>query len=316
MSECALPSTFSIDLPNTIPPTASGDHTECHPWPEFLMRMSRWFAAAGLVFLSLEAGLRAEAPANRLTYEQHVRPILKAQCFQCHGEEAKPKAKLDLRLVRLMKQGGVSGAAIVAGRHEESLLWDRLDADEMPPGKKKLASNEKELIASWIDQGALTVRPEPNSLAPGLGLTEEERSFWSFQPIRHPEPPRVRNSQLVRTPIDAFLLSRLESEGLSFAPETDRRALIRRATFDVTGLPPSPEAVEAFLADPAPGAYERLIEGLLASPRYGERWGRYWLDVARYSDDQLNSTQDEPFPNGYRYRDWVIQAFNDDMPYD
>src|SRR5436305_1330386 len=158
--------------------------------------------------------------------------------------------------------------------------------------------------------------PEPNSMAPGLGLTEEARSFWSFQPVRRGEPPRVRNTPLVRTPIDAFLLSRLESKGLSFAPEADRTTLIRRATFDLTGLPPEPEAVAAFLADPSPVAYERLIEGLLASPRYGERWARHWLDVAGYADSDGYTARDFQRKYAYKYRDYIIRSLNADRPWD
>jgi hypothetical protein len=262
------------------------------------------------------ACVRAEVPEGRLTYKQHVRPLLKAHCFSCHGEEAKPKAKLDLRLVRLMKQGGISGAAIVPGRHEESLLWDRLEADEMPPGEKKLTPREKAVIAAWIDQGAPAARPEPSTMAPGLGLTVEERSFWSFQPIHRGEPPSVRHTRLVRTPIDAFLLSRLEADGLSFAPEADRRTLIRRASLDLTGLSPAPKAVEAFLADRASDAYERLVDRLLASPRYGERWARHWLDVAGYADSDGYTARDPERKFAYKYRDYLVRSLNADRPWD
>jgi hypothetical protein len=257
----------------------------------------------------------AEVPA-RLTYEQHVRPILKAHCFSCHGEEDKPKAQLDLRLVRNMRRGGTSGPAIVTGQHEESLLWERIEADEMPPGDRKLSSAQKATITAWIDQGASTVRPEPEALATGVVVTEEDRRFWSFRPIRRPEVPQVRGSSRVRTPIDAFLLERLETQGLSFAPEADRRTLIRRITFDLTGLPPTHAEVEDFVASAAPDAVERLVDRLLASPQYGEHWARHWLDVAGYADSDGYTPKDVERKYAWKYRDYVVRALNADRPWD
>jgi mono/diheme cytochrome c family protein len=282
----------------------------------------RWFLGTcfGLMVLILEPatnGADGSGPP-RMTYEQHVRPILKAHCFQCHGEEEKPKANLDLRLARLLILGGESGPAIEPGRHEESLLWERIDGDEMPPGPKKLSAREKTIIAAWIDQGAPTARPGPATLEPTARseLTEEERTFWSFQPIRRPELPRVSAPMLVRTPIDAFLLERLEAQGLSFAPEADRLTLIRRVTFDLTGLPPSPAEVDAFVNDRAPDAYERLIERLLASLRYGERWARHWLDVAGYADSDGYTPRDAERKFTWKYRDYIVRAINVDRPWD
>src|SRR5262249_21121239 len=147
-------------------------------------------------------------------------------------------------------------------------------------------------------------------------ITKEQRGFWSFQPVRNPAPPRVKDAGWTKSAIDRFILSQLEAKGLRPVPAADRRTLIRRATLDLTGLPPSPEDVDAFVSDRSPDAFAKVVDRLLASPRYGERWGRYWLDIARYSDDKLNSTQDEPYPNAFRYRDWVIEAFNNDLPYD
>jgi mono/diheme cytochrome c family protein len=279
------------------------------------------FVRAGLVLLGLgwfvlgPAVLATEAPA-RLTYEHDVRPILKAHCFACHGDEEKPKGGLDLRLVRTMTKGGASGEAIVAGRHEESLLWERVDAEEMPPGEKKLSATQKETLAAWIDQGAATARPEPAQLAPGAVVTEEERTFWSFRPIVRPDPPRVRDQSLVHSPIDAFLLSRLEAQGLSFAPEAERRTLIRRVAFDLTGLPPDPADVEAFAADSEPDAYEGLVDRLLDSPRYGERWARHWLDVAGYADSDGYTPRDPARKYAWKYRDYLIRSLNADRPWD
>jgi hypothetical protein len=251
-----------------------------------------------------------------LSFERDIRLILKAHCFHCHGEEPKPRGGLDLRLVRGMMRGGGLGPALVPGQRDESLLWVRVEEDEMPPVDKKLSAQEKALLASWIDQGARTLRPEPEDLPPGPVLTEEERAFWSFQPIRRHEVPAVRGSEGVGNPIDAFLLAKLEANGLSFAPEADRPTLIRRATFDLTGLPPTPEEVEAFVHDPAPDAYERLIDRLLASPHFGEQWARHWMDIAGYADSDGVSPKDEPRPYAHKYRDYLVRALNADRPWD
>ncbi|HYT95306.1 MAG TPA: DUF1549 domain-containing protein, partial [Gemmataceae bacterium] len=218
-----------------------------------------------------------QPPATAPTFEHHVRPILKAHCFECHGEGKKVRAGLDLRLRRLMAEGGDSGPALVAGKPDASPLYRRIRDHEMPPGKVKLSADEVALIGRWIDAGARTTSPEPKRLAPGLHITAEDRAFWAFQAIRRPAAPAVKQANQVRSLIDAFLLARLEEKGLTFAPEADRYTLIRRASLDLLGLPPAPEEVTRFLADHADGAYERLIDRLLASPRYGERWGRHWL---------------------------------------
>ncbi|SIO22841.1 Planctomycete cytochrome C [Singulisphaera sp. GP187] len=278
--------------------------------------MTRWLLLLALA-LALPPRVSASEPeSRRLTYEQDVRPILKAHCFQCHGEEEKPKGKLDLRLVRLMKQGGVSGEALVPGNHQESFLWQRIDDEEMPPLDKKLSAKDKELIAAWIDQGAVTARPEPAKLAPGVEPTDEEKAFWSFQPIRRTDPPRVQNQARVRVPIDAFLLEPLEKENLQFAPEADKRTLIRRVTFTLTGLPPTPAEVDRFLTDEDSNAYERLVDRLLASPRYGERWARHWLDVAGYADSDGYSAKDAERKYAYKYRDYLVRSLNLDRPWD
>jgi hypothetical protein len=278
----------------------------------------------GRIALTLAASMLGATPAaaappepeRRLTFEADVRPVLKAHCFHCHGESEKLKGGLDLRLARLMLKGGESGEAVVPGDHENSFLYERLDAGEMPPGEKKLSPAEKRLIADWIDQGAAASRPEPESLAPGPVFTEEEKSFWAFRPVARPEVPGVRDAARVRTPVDAFLLARLEKEGLGFAPEADRRVLIRRLTFDLLGLPPTPEEVDAFLADDRPDAYERLVDRLLASPRYGERWARHWMDVAGYADSDGYSAKDAERKFAYKYRDYLIRALNADRPWD
>jgi mono/diheme cytochrome c family protein len=258
----------------------------------------------------------AAPPAAGLTFEQHVRPILRAHCLECHGEGSKLRGSLDLRLRRFALVGGDKGAAIVPGKPADSLLYLRVRDHEMPPGKVKLSAAEIARIERWIAAGAPTQHAEPDRLPPGQHISEDERRFWSFQPIRRPALPAVRHAGLVRTPIDAFLLAKLEAAGLSFAPPADRAALLRRATFDLTGLPPTPEEVDAFLADRRPGAYERVIDRLLASPAYGERWGRHWLDVAGYADSHGYSGADPVRRYAWKYRDYVIRSLNSDKPFD
>jgi mono/diheme cytochrome c family protein len=260
----------------------------------------------------------AEAPVTdaAVTYEGSVRPILKTHCFGCHGEGKELKGGLDLRLRRLMVQGGDSGPAIEPGKPEESLLLDRVLLEEMPPGDDALSAPEVAVVEQWIAAGAPTARPEPEDLGDGSYITEEERGFWSFQPIQHHDVPDVKEPDRVRTPIDAFLLARMQADELAFAADADKRALIRRATFDLLGLPPSPEEVELFLADESADAYARLLDRLLASPHYGERWGRHWLDVAGYADSEGYTDDDVERPHAFRYRDYVIRSFNADKPFD
>ncbi|GAA4470819.1 DUF1553 domain-containing protein [Novipirellula rosea] len=253
--------------------------------------------------------------ASPLTFEKDVRPILKAHCFHCHGESGVKEAELDVRLRHWIVAGGDSGEAIVAGNPDESLLLDRVTSGDMPPGDKNLSDGDIATLREWIQQGAKTAREEPESLDAGDYITEEERAFWSFQPISRPQLPAVASSR-VATPIDAFVLHRLESQGLAFSEAADRYTLIRRATFDLWGLPPDPESVEAFVHDPSPNAYENLIDRLLASPRYGERWGRHWLDVAGYADSDGYTNTDVEREFAYFYRDYVIDSFNDDKPLD
>lgn len=252
--------------------------------------------------------------AAPLTYEKDVRPILKAHCFHCHGEDGEAKGGLDVRLRHLLLSGGDSGPAIIPGQARKSLLVEVLHSGEMPKGAKKLADVEIATIERWVNSGAPTARPEPAKLGPEHVFTDEERAWWAFQPIQNPSVPDMGPG--AANPVDAFLLYRLRQEGLEYAPEADRHTLIRRATFDLTGLPPTPEDVAEFLNDNRPGAYERLLERLLDSPRYGERWGRHWLDVAGYSDSDGYTEKDPERLHAFRYRDYVIRAFNADKPFD
>jgi hypothetical protein len=260
----------------------------------------------------------AFAGDDSLTYERDVRPVLKTHCFQCHGEGQKQEGGLDLRLRRFVVQGGDSGPAIVPGKPEESLLVQRLQAGEMPPEEitHRPTAEVIERIEQWVAAGAVTARDEPESIGPEPYITEEERNFWSFQPVVRPPLPDVPNSERARTPVDRFLLAKLDENGLTFSPDVDRRTLLRRAYYDLVGLPPSPEEAAEFLADDSPDAYERLLDRLLASPHYGERWGRHWLDVAGYADSEGYTDEDPERPDAWRYRDYVIQSHNADKPFD
>ncbi len=274
--------------------------------------MRRTAVFALLAFLLGGPALAAE----ELVFERDVRPILKKHCFHCHGEEPELQGGLDLRLVRHMQKGGESGPAITAGDQKNSLLIQRITAGEMPPdGKNPLSESQRAVLQSWIGQGARTARPEPETLT-GPVITEEERKHWAFQPIVRPALPAVKETTRVVTPVDRFLLARLEKDGFTLGDEASRRTLIRRATFDLWGLPPTPEMVQEFLADSSNDAYEKLVERLLASPRYGERWGRHWLDVAGYADSDGYGPEDVQRPHAWHYRDYVIDAFNRDLPFD
>jgi Protein of unknown function (DUF1553)/Protein of unknown function (DUF1549)/Planctomycete cytochrome C len=250
------------------------------------------------------------------TFNAHVRPIFKAFCTPCHGESEKLKGGLDLRLRRLAVQGGDSGPAVVAGKPEASLLLRRVRDGEMPPGKKKLARADIEVLRTWIASGARVESDEAQPLPAGYQISSADRQFWAFQPIHRPAVPRTEVSERVRTPIDAFLAVKLRAKGSTFAPEADRTSFIRRVAFDLTGLPPTPAEIDAFCKDADPQAHEKVIDRLLASPQYGERWARHWLDVAGYADSEGGSPADPVRTNAWKYRDYVIRSFNRDKPFD
>jgi len=258
-----------------------------------------------------------EPAAEALTFEGQVRPILKAHCFRCHGGEEESKGSLDVRLRRLLAAGGDSGPAITPGNKGESLLYQRIVSGEMPPVDRKLTPAEVEAIGRWIDAGAITARAEPEKLDAGVEITPEERAYWSFQPLPKAVPiPSFASTDQVRTPIDAFIVDKLHAANLSFSPDASRATLLTRAYFDLVGLPPTREELAHFLADQDPQAYERAVDRLLESPHYGERWGRYWLDVAGYADSDGYTAADTARPFAYKFRDYVIRAFNADLPLD
>lgn len=266
----------------------------------------------------------SSAADSRVTFEKDIRPIFKAYCFHCHGEEKELSGSLDVRLRRLMLKGGDSGEAIVPGKHAESLLFQYVESGDMPPDEKlRLKPEEVALIAKWIDQGAKTEGPEPEGdIKPGdFLITSDERSHWAFRPIQKaalPELPELKkeSGKQAVNPVDAFIARKLKQNGLWFSEEADRLTLIRRAAFDLTGLPPAPEEVETYLADQSPDAYEKMIDRLLASPHYGERWARHWLDVAGYADSEGYNDKDIIRPDAWHYRDYVIKALNADKPWD
>ncbi|CAN5874770.1 PSD1 and planctomycete cytochrome C domain-containing protein [soil metagenome] len=246
-------------------------------------------------------------------FGRDVRPILNKHCVECHGPEQQ-KAGLRLDNRRDFFAGGDVGPVVEPGYGDESELIHRVrsedDFERMPPKGEGLSASEIDLIRAWIDQGANW--PEDSDADAPATIRSDH---WSFQPLTRPEPPEVSNPDLVRNPIDAFLLKAIEERNIEPSPEADRRTLIRRLSLDLTGLPPTPEEVETFVEDDAPDAYEALVDRLLASPHYGERWGRHWLDLARYADSD-GYEKDSPRPDAFRYRDWVIDAFNQDLPFD
>jgi hypothetical protein len=251
----------------------------------------------GLLTIAVGAAF-AQSPADR--FEMLVRPVIVKNCFPCHAASTMGGLRLDSRDAIL--KGGKSGAAVVPGKPEQSLLIQAVAQTharlKMPPGGK-LSDADVAALTNWVREGAeFPAAKVPATAAP--------ISHWAFLPLKKPDAGSI----------DSFIDAGLASAGLMAAPQADKRTLIRRASFDLTGLPPTPMEVETFLKDSSQAAYPKLIDRLLASPRYGERWGRYWLDLARYSDGQLGANKDTPFPNSWRYRDWVIQAFNEDMPYD
>ncbi len=269
-------------------------------------------------------GLRAdERPRNRPDdfFETKVRPLLAENCLECHGpKKQRGGLRLDSRAALLA--GGDNGPAVVPGKPDDSLLIKAVhyaSEPQMPP-KGKLKSMQIAALAEWVKQGAPWPETEGKvRVAPdkgGFKVTDKDRAFWSFRPVADPPLPKVADISWSRTSIDHFVLAALEEKKLRPVAPADKRTLIRRATFDLTGLPPTPEEIDAFLKDGSPRAWERVVDRLLSSPHCGERWGRHWLDLARYGEDQAHTFQARLYPQGYRYRDWVVRALNDDMPYD
>jgi cytochrome c553 len=282
-----------------------------------LSGMPRIVAISIFLGLPLLHIVHAATPTEVEFFEAKVRPVLAEHCYKCHGaEKQKAELRLDSRVAIL--KGSDAGPVVVPGKPEESLLIKsvRHEGDsKMPEKEEKLPDSQIEALTAWVKMGL----PWPDADAARLTKQEEAaRTHWSFQPVKDPAPPQTRDAaHWARSPIDQFILAQLEAAGLEPAPLADRRTLIRRATFDLIGLPPTFDEVRAFESDDAPDAFARLIDRLLASPHYGERWGRFWLDVARYADTKGYVFQEERrYPFAYTYRDWVVRALNEDMPYD
>jgi hypothetical protein len=257
--------------------------------------------------------------AKKVSFSTDVAPILTKNCAQCHGP-APAMAKLDLRSRDAALKGGQHGPAIVPGDAAGSRLYQHLTGQEQPqmPMGGRLTDAEISVIKAWIDSGtewdsaaSLNATADKAAAPTEHKFTDQQRNYWAFQKVAKPAMPAVR----ARNPIDAFVLAKLGAQKLKPNPPADKITLLRRAYLDLTGLPPSPEEAQAFLADNSPAAYEKVVDRLLASPQYGERWGRHWLDLARYADS-AGFKADETRPNVWRYRDYVINSFNEDKPYD
>ena len=261
---------------------------------------------------------QATEAASAEFFETKIRPILAAACYDCHTESARGGLRVDSREALL--KGGQSGAAIIVGRPEDSLLIKavshRAGNLRMPKGSAQLKAEQIAALSQWIKDGAYW--PVVAGAKEQYLLRPEHKLHWSFKPLSNPPIPLVKGK--TNNPVDHFLLAKLEAKGFAFNPLADKYTLIRRATYDLTGLPPTPEEIDAFLADKSPEAFAKVVDRLLASKHYGERWGRHWLDVARYADSEGLATTDGGiaswFPYSYTYRDWVIRAFNEDLPYD
>jgi len=274
------------------------------------------FAVVVMLIWSPLASRAEETPGP--LFERDVLPILNQHCLECHGAETQEMA-LDLRRASTTLHGSENGPVIAVGNPDESLMLELVSRGEMPPDEdKKLDEAEVALLRRWIQEGARA--EEPVVAQPSRKFaTDEDRQFWAFQQPVKQSPPTPQQTEHVRTAIDAFVLSKLEENALTFSRDADRTTLLRRAYLDLIGLPPSPEELEAFLADRRPDAYERLLDQLLASPHYGERWGRHWLDAAGYVDVRtFDGDLAIIFVNEgiWRYRDYVVRSFNTDKPYD
>jgi hypothetical protein len=253
-------------------------------------------------------------------FEKKIRPVLAEQCFNCHsttGEKIKGGLVLDTR--ENILKGGDTGPSVVPGNPDKSLIIEAIrytDEDLQMPPKHRLSPEQVKDFEEWVRMGAPDPRDGTVQLArsPSQNL-DETRKFWSLLPIQDPPPPAVKDAAWPRNDVDRFILAGLEKKQFSPSPAADKRTLLRRASYDLTGLPPTPEEVDAFLADQSADAFSKVIDRLLASPRYGERWGRHWLDVVRYADTS-GCNSDFPVPSAHRYRDYVIESFNRDKPYD
>ena len=261
---------------------------------------------------------QADSPDARKFFETHIRPLLAQQCLHCHGPK-RQRGELRLDSLAAMLKGGESGPAIVPGKPDESLLIEAVEhrSFQMPP-EAKLPDHEIAALAAWIRQGA-PWPAEDRTIAAGprtrISLTDDDRRYWAFQPLQHSTPNVALPVAAQSSPIDAFIQAKLADAQLAPSPPADKRSLLRRLSFDLIGLPPSADAVDEFIADESPDAYQRQVDRLLAHPAHGERWARHWLDLVRYAESD-GFKQDDYRPTAWRYRDYVIRSLNADKPYD
>lgn len=268
--------------------------------------------------------LAADVPPEQAEfYLNTVLPIFAENCYKCHSAEGgKNKGGLTLDTREAVLKGGDTGAAVVPGEPGKSLLLTAVsykDPDlQMPPKGDRLTAKQVTDLTAWVKMGAPFASDAKAVKSKLSGLTDKARSHWAYQPVKKPQIPTNKNQQWCKTPVDCFILQKLEANGMFPSPDADRATLLRRAYYDLIGLPPKPAEIQAFLADKSPDAWQKVVERLLASPQYGERWGRHWLDTARYSDTVGSNANgvDYRFPHAWTYRDWVINAMNTDMPYD
>ena len=282
-----------------------------------MTQTTRCFTLGGAaILLAASVALRAQTPApvpaaaaGPVDYFRDIQPVFEQYCYECHGR-SKARAQLRLHAPEFIRKGGQSGPAIVPGKSHDSELMRRIleqnEDDRMPLDADPLPDTVVAKLRAWIDQGA----PMPGGAAATAAVDEH----WAYVKPKRREPPAVSNTAWARTPIDRFVLARLDAEKLSPSPEASKSTLLRRVTFDLIGLPPTPEELDAFLTDASPDAYEKVVDRLLASPHYGERWARPWLDLARYAD--TNGFEKDSRREMWKFRDWVIEAFNRDLPFD
>jgi hypothetical protein len=267
--------------------------------------------------LFVAASLAAADPAEH--FELKVRPILANRCFGCHSTA--PLGGLAMTSRNALLKGGKTGPALVPGNIADSLLIQAIehtnDKMKMPLGGSKIPEAEISTLRQWVKDGAFWPEVKIEAIkTPNYTITDKQRQFWSFRPVTKSPLPTLQNKQWPTSPLDHFIAARLEAKGITPNPPATKKDLIRRAYFDLIGLPPTYDQVKAFEEDNSPNAFAKVVDHLLRSPHYGERWARYWLDVARYADDRLDSDVELPYPNSFRYRDWVIESFNKDLPYD
>ena len=313
--KAAMPPAPSLE-PGSIRRQPNDDSPFPIGWESAGVRVISAFA----ILLTFQSSAADLTPAQLQFFENKIRPVLADNCYKCHSQQAqKIKAGLLLDTREGVLKGGNSGPAIVPGDPDKSRLITAVrytDTDlQMPPKDKKLSDTQIADLEAWVKMGA----PDPRvARAVQKGRADPDKKHWAWQPLTKPAVPEVKNSAWAKTPVDNFILAKLEEKGLKPTPAADKRTLIRRATFDLIGLPPTPEEVRKFLNDDSPDAFAKVVDRLLASPHYGERWGRHWLDVARYSDTkgQIRRQREDPNnPYAWTYRDYVIRSFNEDKPY-